>query len=262
MSQAGGVSRPEGGAGDRRVGDRATAAVVTSSTDGIAVLEVTGSFPAAAAAANEALLRTLCQQPYAVACDLSAVAGHLDDGTLRRLLDTGGYLEHWPGTRLALVIRDRDRAGFPDSSTGADVLVGGSLSEALDALSDVPGVRTAAITLTAHPRASRAARDFVSRTCLDWQLPHGIPSAVLVVSELVTNAVRHAGTDVEVSLSALGNRLRLAVRDGNDDPPRLIRAGAEPGRGRGMHVVEGFSRAWGSLPGPDGGKAVWVVIDA
>ena len=59
MSHAGGVYRPGGGAGDRRVGDRGTAAVVTSSTDGIAVLEVTGSFPAAAAAANEALLRTL-----------------------------------------------------------------------------------------------------------------------------------------------------------------------------------------------------------
>ena len=136
------------------------------------------------------------------------------------------------------------------------------MTEALDALSGVPASRTAAIQLTAHPRASRAARDFVSRTCLDWRLPHGIPSAVLVVSELVTNAISHAGTDVEVSLSALGNRLRLAVQDGNDDPPRLVRAGAELGRGRGMHVVDGFSRAWGSLPGPDGGKAVWVVIDA
>jgi len=235
---------------------------VTSSTDGIAVLEVTGSFPAAAAAANDALLRALFRQPHTVACDVSAVAGDLDDGTLRRLLDTGGYLEHWPGTRLALVTRDRRPAGPHDGPPWADVLVGGSLAEALDSLSVVPASRTAEIQLAARPRASRAARDFVSRTCLDWRLPHGISSAVLVVSELVTNAVSHAGTNVDVSLSALGNRLRLSVQDGSDDPPRLVRAGAELGRGRGMHVVEGFSRAWGSLPGPEGGKAVWVVIDA
>ena len=262
MADSGG-DRPGGGAGDRRVGDHDTAAVVTSSTDGVAVLEVTGSFPAAADVANEALLRTLFQQPHTVACDLSAVAGDLDDTTLRRLLDTGGYLEHWPGTRLALVTRHRRRPTGPDDgSPWADVLVGRSLAEALEALSAVPASRSAEIQLAAQPRASRAARDFVSRTCLDWRLPHGIPSAVLVVSELVTNAVRHAGTDVEVTLAALGNRLRLAVHDGNDDPPRLVRAGAELGRGRGMHVVEGFSRAWGSLPGPGGGKAVWVVIDA
>jgi anti-sigma regulatory factor (Ser/Thr protein kinase) len=262
MSHAGGVRRPGGGAGDRRVGDRETAAVVTSTADGILVLEVTGSFPAAAAAANEALLRTLFHQPEAVACDLSAVAGDLDDGTMRLLLDTGGYLEHWPGTRLALVTGDHRPRRRPDDSAGPDVLVGESLAEALAALAGVPTARTARLHLAADPRASRAARDFVSRTCLDWRLQHGIPSAVLVVSELVTNSLAHAGTDVDITLSAVGNKLRLAVQDGNDDPPRLVRAGSEQGRGRGMHVVEGFSRAWGSLPGPDGGKAVWVVIDA
>jgi hypothetical protein len=235
---------------------------VTSTADGVTVLEVTGSFPAAAAAANEALLRTLFHQPPVVACDLSAVTGEPDDGTLRRLLDTGGYLDHWPGTRLALVTRDRRPPYVQDVPVGPEFVVGSSLAEALTALAANPAARTAQIHLAVHPRASRAARDFVSRTCLDWRLQHGIPSAVLVVSELVTNSLAHAGTDVDVTLSAVGTKLCLAVADGNPDPPRLVRAGSEQGRGRGMHVVEGFSRAWGSLPGPEGGKAVWVVIDA
>jgi anti-sigma regulatory factor (Ser/Thr protein kinase) len=262
MSHAGGVYRPDGGAEDRRVGDRATAAVVTSTAGGIVVLDVSGSFPAAATAANEALRRTLFAQPRAVACDLSAVVGEPDDGTWRRLLDTGGYLEHWPGTRLALVTRDRAPSHVQDDPVGREAVVGSSLAEALAALSGIPAARTARIHLAANPRASRAARDFVSRTCLDWQLQHGIPSAVLVVSELVTNSLAHAGTDVDITLSAVGTKLCLTVVDGNEDPPRLVRAPLERGRGRGMHVVEGFSRAWGSLPGPDRGKAVWVVIDA
>jgi hypothetical protein len=261
MSQSGDVYRPEGGSGDRRVGDGGTAAVVTSSAEGITVLEVTGTYPAAAVAANEALLRTLFDQPRAVACDLSAVAGEPDDGSLRRLLDTGGYLEHWPGTRLALVTRTRRPPYVQDRWGGPEIAVGSSLAEALAALSAIPAARTARIHLAAHPRASRAARDFVSRCCLDWRLQHGIPSAVLVVSELVTNSLAHAGTEIDVTLSAVGTTLCLAVLDGNGDPPRLVRSGSKQGRGRGMHVVEGFSRAWGSLPGPDGGKSVWVVID-
>ena len=85
---------------------------------------------------------------------------------------------------------------------------------------------------------------------------------MLVVSELVTNGLNHAGTEMDITLSSLGDRVRLAVHDGADAPPVVLPPGDRHGRGRGMHVVEGFSRAWGSLPGPQGGKAVWVVFDA
>lgn len=262
MSHAASGMRGAGGTGDRRSGDRPNAAVVTSHDDGIALLEVTGSFPEAAEAANFALRRALFHDPPVVVCDLSAVTGQLDEGTLEQLIDTGGLLEHWPGARLALV-RDDDRLrGLLTGSWAADLLVETTVSVALLGLSADTDGRTARIHLDPQPLASRAARDFVTRTCLDWQRPHGISAAVLVVSELVTNGLTHAGTPMEVTLSAVTSRLRLTVYDGNDAPPRLLRSGAERRKGRGMHVVEGFSRAWGSLPGPDGGKAVWVVLDA
>ena len=259
MSQAG--PRRGGRPGGGSSGAHSDAAVVTTMDDGVAVLDVTGSFPGAAAAANRAIRRALFREPRAIACDLSAVQGDLDGTALDQLVDTGGHLEHWPGTCLALV-GPADRFGDTVATAGGGVLLlAATLPEAMLAMSERPRASTAGIHLEAHPRASRAARDFVSRTCLDWRRPHGIPSAVLVVSELVTNGLIHSGTDLDVTLAAVGSRLRLAVYDGHVAAPRMLRAGAEHGKARGMHLVAGFSRAWGSLPGPDGGKAVWAVLD-
>ena len=105
----------------------------------------------------------------------------------------------------------------------------------------------------------RSARDFVSRTCLDWQLPHVIGSAVLVVGELVANGLAHTGAALDVTVSAVGGRLLLGVHDGSPQRPQVPAAGST--RGHGLQLVAGFSRAWGALPRADGGKVVWAVLD-
>ena len=66
-------------------------------------LDLAGSFPAAAEVGNAALLRALTIDPAVVRFDLSRVTGALDGRALRQLLDTGGLLEHWPGTAVVLV---------------------------------------------------------------------------------------------------------------------------------------------------------------
>jgi hypothetical protein len=234
------------------------AVVVTSWQGSTAVLEAAGSLPDAAVLTNAALLQVLFDRAPTIACDLSRTTGALDDEALETLLDTGGHLEHWPGTRVALVFGDRVRSAAARGLPSGGPLVVRTLAQALRRLSAGPDPRTARISVHPHPRASRVARDFVSRTCLDWQHPQVIGAAVLVTSELVTNGLAHAKTDLEISLSATDDRVLLAVRDGSDELPRVLPAG----RGRGMHVIEGFSRGWGSLPGPEGGKVVWVVLDA
>jgi hypothetical protein len=259
MSQPGRAALPGGGSGKHPAADARPTSVVSSSDKGVVLLEVAGSFPTVAATANAALRRAVSRHPVAVVCDLTAVEGAPDEGTLAELTDTGGYLEHWPGCRLILVI-DAERADRFVPKVRRVVI--SSRGDATLAVSDVPSRRSAQIRLTPHPRSSRAARDFVSRTCLDWRLVHGMSSAVLCVSELVTNSLSHAGTDIEVALSSVGPRLLLAVHDGSSEMPRLLRSRSEHGKGRGMHIVAGFSHAWGSLPAPDGGKAVWVVIHA
>jgi len=212
-----------------------------------AVIDVIGTLPEAAGVANAELLRVLSLDPESVTCDLSGVTSDLDELVLRELLDTGGLLEHWPGTVVVLVTPQR-----VDASLLAQYGVG-----------RVPAARpTARIHLDPHPRAVRSARDFVSRTCLDWQLSHVIGSAVLVVGELVTNGLAHTRTALDVTVSVAGGRLLLGVHDGSHERPQVSAPPSGSTRGHGLQLVAGFSRAWGSLPRADGGKVVWAVLDA
>lgn len=213
---------------------------------GSAVIDVVGTFPAAAGVANAALLRVLSLDPVTVTCDLSGATGELDQASLRELLDTGGLLEHWPGTALVLVTPQViDRPLLARYGVGR-----------------APAARPShRIHLDPHPRAVRSARDFLSRTCLDWQIPHVIGSAVLVVGELVTNGLAHAGTALDVTVSASGGRLLLGVHDLSDQRPRVPAPPSGSNRGHGLQLVAGFSRAWGTLPRADGGKVVWAVLN-
>jgi anti-sigma regulatory factor (Ser/Thr protein kinase) len=117
------------------------------------------------------------------------------------------------------------------------------------------------LLLSPHITASRIGRDFVSRTCLDWGLAQGIASACLVVSELVTNGLRHAVTDMELALARHGGVLRLALRDHSADSLREQALNPDSLGGRGLALVAACSRAWGVLPTADGGKVVWTVLD-
>jgi len=213
---------------------------------GSAVIDVIGTFPAAAGVANAELLRVLSLDPVSVTCDLSGVTGDLDERALRELLDTRGLLEHWPGTAVDLVTRQR-----VDEPLLARYGIG----------REPTARRSAGIHLDPHPRAVRSARDFVSRTCLDWQLPHVIGTAVLVVGELVTNGLAHTRTAMDVAVSGAGGRLLLGVHDGSHQQPQMPAPPSGSTRGHGLQRVAGFSRAWGWLPRADGGKVVWAVLD-
>ena len=110
-------------------------------------------------------------------------------------------------------------------------------------------------------RSARAARDLVARTRLDWASAPG-GAATLVVSELVTNAMLHAGTDLAVSVARCGPRLRLAVRDANSRPPNPSGPETSQVTGRGMLLVAAVSEAWGVLPTERRGKVARAVLPA
>jgi hypothetical protein len=125
----------------------------------------------------------------------------------------------------------------------------------------VPAVAVESLSLAPHPTAPRAAREFVTRTLLDWRLGRVIPFATLVVSELVASSSVNTGTQIEVSVAWSLGALRLSVRDhgpGLQDP----QSSAFSLYGRRRAVVAGLSRAFGVLPAGDGGKVVWAVLEA
>ncbi|MBT2411184.1 SpoIIE family protein phosphatase [Streptomyces sp. ISL-12] len=111
------------------------------------------------------------------------------------------------------------------------------------------------------PEAVRHARRFTRRTLRAWDVPDtGVDAVLLVVSELVTNALVHTDGPVRLDLTLVGGRLRVAVADSSPrTPARPTGVGWEATGGRGILLVEAVSAAWGTLP-VSGGKQVWSEL--
>jgi len=117
--------------------------------------------------------------------------------------------------------------------------------------------------LPAEPVSVAKARDFVSAHLLDHRLPQMADDVRLVVSELATNAMVHAGTPFTVTLTGGEQSVLLTVRDGS--PLEPVPATATPDRldtgGRGLVIVDMVSRTWGFDTGGDRAKSVWASFD-
>ncbi|MDT0446852.1 ATP-binding protein [Streptomyces johnsoniae] len=133
---------------------------------------------------------------------------------------------------------------------------------------------TATLGLVSRPESVRKARDFTRSTLQGWRLPEQFDAVALVVSELVTNALRHgvrarsadyeptAPPAVELELMRCSRRLICAVRDPSAAAPRVGEMEGAAESGRGLHLVECFSDNWGWRPltGTRHGKVVWAVF--
>lgn len=84
-------------------------------------------------------------------------------------------------------------------------------------------------------------------------------AAELLVSELVTNAVLHARTDIRVSVDQHGDVVRIGVADFSPRQVRMVRRSAESGTGRGLLLVDGIATRWGIEP-LERGKVVWFEL--
>lgn len=236
--------------------------VASRTIDGVIVLAVDGPLNHVVDELTVAVRYALAEGPRALVCDLSGVTHGVDVDGLDLLAASTREVRDWPGTPIVMTSPDGGiRAVLRLHSMSDHVMVRSTLGRALADVEKCPAPVDAHTRLEPRTTASRSARNFVSRTCLDWGLRHELASASLVVSELVTNAVIHAGTDIDLGLTRLGGRLRLAVRDGSTISPRQPVLDLGRRRGRGLAITEAFSRIWGVLPTADGGKVVWAVID-
>ncbi len=107
--------------------------------------------------------------------------------------------------------------------------------------------------------AAGLARDFVRKTLADLGYRGDHTDVVLVVSELVSNALRHTATIPVVRLAGDVRRVRIEVADGSPELPHLRLAAAVGGWG--LQLVQRLTTAWGANPGP-GGKVVWCEMAA
>jgi anti-sigma regulatory factor (Ser/Thr protein kinase) len=119
------------------------------------------------------------------------------------------------------------------------------------------------IMLDPSPDAPGTARDQVAAACAAWGASSVVNGARLIVSELVTNAMVHAGTQIEVDFMLRHPFLHLRVRDASVQTPLMGRKldADRSGQlgGRGLRLVDRYSSAWGYLLGA-GGKVVWATL--
>ncbi|MEU9186454.1 ATP-binding protein [Streptomyces sp. NPDC048484] len=117
-------------------------------------------------------------------------------------------------------------------------------------------------TFPADPGAVRTARTVVRAQLRVWGLDPLCDVTALLVSELVTNALRHATGPIGVRLVRPSKRhdaLLVEVSDPLPDPPRERAARPDDETGRGLQLVANSSRRWGTRPG-EKGKTVWFEL--
>ena len=119
------------------------------------------------------------------------------------------------------------------------------------------------IPLLADLAAAAGARSVVEDAIRTWRVPVDADVAVLLTSELVTNAVTHtapaAETFVLLTIACDAAGLRVDVHDGSADLPVVDDAPAEAETGRGLLLVTSLSAEWGFYRTP-AGKAVYFTL--
>jgi anti-sigma regulatory factor (Ser/Thr protein kinase) len=116
------------------------------------------------------------------------------------------------------------------------------------------------VSLTAAPAAAAAARSQVRAAVNAWDVPVDVSVAVLLVSELVTNAIRHEeGETVTLVITCACGQLRVEVHDTSRSVPVPVDGPADAETGRGLMLVASLSDEWGCYLTPTG-KAVYFTL--
>lgn len=121
----------------------------------------------------------------------------------------------------------------------------------------------AEVLLPTYLGSAEAAREFVRRSGCVEHSGSMLDDALLLVTELVTNGVRHGGPPILLALDCDGENLRVEVRDGNTALPTPRVAAWDDESGRGLSLVMLMAHSWGVEPIKDEygeGKMVWFEL--
>ena len=114
------------------------------------------------------------------------------------------------------------------------------------------------IPLPRRPDSARTARTMAREACADHTPAAVLEDVLLVVSELVTNAVVHGEGDIRLRVQVEADRIVVRVRDAGLERPRVATGSGADG-GSGIALVAAVSRDWG-VRSVDDGKEVWCVL--
>jgi len=212
-----------------------------------------------ASALRTTTLKWLAEHPLCVIIDLSEI--ELQDETPLLVLPTMARRTDAP---IFVVV---------DSLTRTGHMVDQCLSHRLGVFKDKASAVAAAAScddgsrrrlhlhLPGEITAPARARELVGQACKRWGLSGLADVAQLIISELVTNAIRHTRSDLEVTVALSDQYLHLLVRDRDPRIPRIFTSDSpDPDHSRGMKLVDGLASAWGTTLRPYG-KSVWATLN-
>ncbi|MBW3556846.1 MAG: response regulator [Actinobacteria bacterium] len=187
---------------------------------------------------------------------LAAVAPLRQAAPAAAIVAVSAYPEHqlWNRSPLASSI------GYLSKSVPASRMAD-ELVELARLLSDVDEVvATERRRFAPDLRSAGAARRFVHDTLDRWDCHELLDTATLLVSELVTNAVVHAHSEVELAIHLRPAKVRVEVIDSADAVIHRRNAADEAQSGRGMALIDSLSTGWG-IDTLLSGKSVWFEVD-
>jgi DNA-binding NarL/FixJ family response regulator len=167
-------------------------------------------------------------------------------------------------------------SGFDRSRMETDAIAGGAVGylekglrpgQLVDELLAIAGLmelvegvaETAKAKLEAQPQSAASARRFVDETLHRWHCDELFDVVGLLTSELVTNAILHAHSEIELNVSMTPDTIRIDVVDHSSAMPSPRTAAEEDTSGRGLGLVEALATSWGVDERP-GGKSVWFEL--
>lgn len=206
------------------------------------------------------LLKCLVEQPDAVVVDLSRATVR-EPVALSVFPAVARQAAMFPGTPILLSVPQPEVSRLFGTGRYGHLAVFASVDDAL-AADPRRATRSLSDSLLPVSGAIRRARQLAADACSRWEVPQLAQPAVVIANELVTNAVVHAATMIDLRFT-LGRRyLTIAVRDGSTAEPRLSADALPDSRtGRGLIIVDAMAARWGSTPA-DGGKVVWAHLSA
>jgi anti-sigma regulatory factor (Ser/Thr protein kinase) len=228
----------------------------------VGVATVAGRGRAASAVVAE-LLDVLAAEPRVVECDL---AGMAEEGSTIAVAfrAVSRYLARWPGPVVMMHAPDPTvRARLRGVASSERMLIHASWEAAGEKHQVLPPLQRQRLQLPAQWTAARAARRFTAKALAEWQLGSAVDAASQVVDELVSHTMKRAVAAVDLTVSRVDDRIRVAVRD--EGPRGAIERGeasAFPLHGEGLQLVQAFAESWGMIPARAGGQTLWAVVEA
>jgi anti-anti-sigma regulatory factor/anti-sigma regulatory factor (Ser/Thr protein kinase) len=227
----------------------------------VALVRVAGELDLASSVEIRAALhKALAEQPSGIVVDVAGLTVE-DDLTLTVFSGFAGTAAELAGCPVALCAPTTAvHTALQRLAIDWSVPVHPTREQAVVAIEARPPVRRYRRRLTGTPAAPGQARKLLVEVCREWRLPAGLSdNAEVVATELVSNAVRHAGGDLTVSV-ALGNRyIHVSVRDGSPVSPTRQIPDPYHGGGRGLILIDAFTASWGTTL-VAGGKVVWATL--